>query len=162
MIDPSEKALPPQTSGKKGMLSNFFRWGLSICLLAYLYHIIDIDKTVAVIKSADIVTMIYVLITSVFIYFVIFLRWLVFVRALDLHVPGMVLLRYFFVGLFGNLFLPSSVGGDIIKVWGVCQYTPHKPKVIASVILDRLSGFAGIVIVATIAFIFGYRFINDF
>ena len=146
----------------KSFLSNFLRWGLSIALLGYLYHLIDIDKTIAVIKSADPVLVIYAFITFIFVMFLLLIRWFVFVKALGLKVPSKIMTRYFFIGLFGNLFLPSSIGGDVIKIWGVCQYTVEKPKVIASVLIDRLSGFAGIVIVATVAFIFGYRLINDF
>ena len=41
----------------------------------------------------------------------------------------------------------------MIKGLGLARETGHKPKVFASIVLDRLSGFAGIVILAAVAFL---------
>ena len=49
----------------------------------------------------------------------------------------------------------------MIKVLGVCRYTPQKPKVVACVLLDRLSGFGGMILVATVAYAFAYNMITD-
>ena len=93
---------------------------------------------------------------------VLLLRWRVFIKALDLKVSFLNTARYFFFGLFGNLFLPSAVGGDIIKMVGLCRKNPQqKPKVFASIILDRLAGYASIVTVAVVAFLFGHAMIGE-
>lgn len=145
----------------KELFSNILRYGLSIALLVYLYFKIDIAKTAAVVKSADMEYIGYALLVSGLIYVVILVRWWILIRALSLEVRFGQMTRYFFIGLFGNLFLPSSIGGDVIKVWGLCRHTSAKPKVVASVILDRLSGFGGIVVVAIISFAAGYKVVND-
>ena len=70
-------------------------------------------------------------------------------------------MRYYFAGLFGNLFLPSTIGGDILKIYGLCRNSTQKTRVVASVLLDRLSGFAAIVVVSVMALILGYRFLQE-
>lgn len=146
---------------KNNTLSLLLRVGLSAGLLWFIFSKIDLQKTFDVIKSADINYLVYAFIAFVAINLLILWRWTTFIRALDLPTPPMKIARFYFAGLFGNLFLPSSVGGDIIKIAGLCKNNDQKAKVVASVVLDRMSGFAAIIIVATIAFIFGHRLIND-
>jgi len=45
---------------------------------------------------------------------------------------------------------------------GLCQETSQKAKVVASVLLDRLSGFASIIIVSVGAFVIGFQHIKDY
>ena len=68
---------------------------------------------------------------------------------------------WFFIGLFWNLAPISTLGSDLIKGVGLSRETGHRPKVFASIVLDRLSGFAGIVILAAAAFLFGHGIIAN-
>ena len=47
------------------------------------------------------------------------------------------------------------------QAFGLCKSSTQKPRVVASILLDRLSGFASIAIIATLAFVLGYSYIND-
>jgi len=83
-------------------------------------------------------------------------------KALGLKAGRLSSTRWFFLGLFCNLAPISSVGSDVIKGLGLAEEIGgHKPKVFASIVLDRLSGFAGIVILAVVAFIFGHGIITN-
>ena len=145
----------------KNILSFVLRLGLSGLLLWYLFSKIDMEKTLDILRTADL-NYIY-LAGGIFLVCQSFLllRWFIFIKALKLEAHPLVVTRFFFIGLFGNLFLPSSIGGDLIKIIGLCKNSSQKPRVVASVLLDRLSGFASIVIVAVGAFIVGYRYVNE-
>jgi len=145
----------------KNILSFLARVVLSFALLFWLFKKIDIGKMINVLKTADLMYVGVALCVFLLINLILLIRWFVFIKALDLEVTFMDVVRNFFIGLFCNLFLPSAIGGDIVKTFGLCRTSSQKARVVASVILDRLSGFASIVLVATVAFIFGYRFIND-
>lgn len=145
----------------KNIVSFLLRFGVSAALLWWLSKQVDFEKTSAALKTADLNYFFLAFAVFFVIYFVLLLRWLVFVRALDLKVPLATLARYFAIGLFGNLFLPSSIGGDAIKIYGLCKHSAEKQKVVASVLLDRLSGYAGLVITASIACAFGYKLMNN-
>jgi glycosyltransferase 2 family protein len=145
----------------KNLLSLLFRIGLSGALLYYLFTKIDTTKTLEVLKSADLVYIFYGITLFMLIHGIVLWRWFIFIRAVDLTVSIKEVIRYFFIGLFGNLFLPSSIGGDVIKIIGLCKGSAQKSRVVASILLDRLSGFAGIVLVSTSVFFLGYKFVND-
>ena len=143
------------------ILSFLGRFGFSIVLLGYLFTKIDIEQTLTVLRSADLRYISFAFILFFGTIIIILVRWFIFVRALDLSVSTWTITRFFFIGLFGNLFLPSSIGGDLIKIWGLCKESPQKARVVASVLLDRLSGFVSIIVVAFCAFALGYSFVEE-
>jgi len=146
----------------KNLLSFVLRFGLSFLLLWFLFtKIIDIESTIEVLKSADVTNLIWAGLVFLLIHGFLLTRWNILIKALDLSVTFINIFRFFFVGLFGNLFLPSAIGGDIIKIVGLCKYSDQKPRVVASVLIDRLSGFGGMVFLAITMFILGYNMIDD-
>lgn len=152
----------PLPSRTKQHLSTFFRFAFSGLLLWYLYTKMDIQKTLEIFRTAEVSLLGFAFLIFLLCNIIILLRWTIVVRALGLKaVPFKVIVRYFFIGLFGNLFLPSAIGGDVIKAIGLCRYSPERSKALASILLDRLLGFAGIVLLAALALIFSYRLINE-
>ena len=145
----------------KNILNFIMRIGLSGALLFYIFSKIDVHKTKEILRAADFKYIFWAFLTFVSISFILLFRWKVFIKALDLNISGKDIVRYFFIGLFGNLFLPSAIGGDLIKIYGLCKKSTQKARVVASVLLDRLSGFTSIVLVAVTAFIFGYRYVQN-
>jgi len=55
-----------------------------------------------------------------------------------------------FVGLFYNLMLPSSVGGDVVKAVYAYKHSGKKIESATSILLDRLLGFVALIIMASI------------
>ncbi len=145
----------------KTILSFILRFGLSIGLLMYVFSKIDLAQTGEVLKSADPLYIILAAVAFLVVNGILLFRWFIITKALDLSVTGKNITLHYFYGLFGNLFLPTAIGGDLLKAFGLCKSSAQKPRVVASILLDRLSGFASIVIVAVLAFVFGYKYIND-
>ncbi len=143
-------------------LSIVFRVILSAGLLAFLYYRIDIEQTKEVVLASRVEYIFYAFGVYILIFGVILLRWITFIRAMDLQVPLFQVVRFHFFGLFFNPFLPTGIGGDIVKIIGLCAYTDEKSKVVGTVVLDRLVGFIAMVIVATVAFLSGFHLIKDF
>lgn len=66
------------------------------------------------------------------------------------------------VGLFFNLFLPSSVGGDVVKAYYAAKHSPGKKiQATTSIIMDRLMGFVALAILTMTAFAFYSRDNHD-
>ncbi len=146
----------------KNIFNFIVRIALSAGALWIVYRVIDVEKTIKVLKSSDLKYIGYGLLVFFITNIIILVRWFIFIKALDLKVSKVNVFRSYFIGLFGNLFLPSSIGGDILKILGLCKESSEKAKVVASVLLDRLSGFASIIIVSTCSFVIGFRYIQDY
>jgi len=132
---------------------------LSLALLAWLFMTIDFRHMWEVIRCADMRYMTAAGIIFFSINFLILWRWRILMKAVGLKAKRLPSTRWFFIGLFCSLFPISPVGSDVIRGLGLAQETGHKPKVFASIVLDRLSGFAGIVILAAVAFSFGHAIV---
>jgi len=128
---------------------------LSLILLAWLFVTIDFKHMWLVVKGADMRYMTAAGVIFFMINFLIIWRWRILMKAVGLKSRRLTSVRWFFLGLFCSLFPISPVGSDAIRGLGLAGETGHKTKVFASIVLDRLSGFAGIVILAAVAFLFG-------
>ena len=77
-------------------------------------------------------------------------RWRMLLHAAGVAVSIRSVVRQYFVGLFVNNFLPTTVGGDIAKVVYLGQEHGYRP-VAASVLIDRLLGLGMLAALATVA-----------
>lgn len=146
---------------QKNILNFLLRVVFSGALLVYISSKINWKETFEVLHSADIKFLILGVLFFLGLHLFLIARWMVLIRALGLDVSIRDVIRCFFMGLFGNLFLPTAIGGDIIKTVGLCNSSSQRPRVVASVILDRLSGFASMVIIATVAYLLGMKLVDD-
>ncbi len=143
----------------KNILSVLLPYFLSFALLAWLFYTNNYKQMWQTIKVSDKRYMIAAGIIFFLINFLVLWRWRILMKALGLKAKRLSSTRWFFLGLFFNLAPISTVGSDVIRGLGLAKETGHKPKMFASIVLDRLSGFAGIVILAVVAFIFGHGII---
>jgi len=76
------------------------------------------------------------------------LRWWLLMRSQSVFVGLWPAVRLIFLGLFYNNFLPGAVGGDLVRAWYVTRHTEKRFEAALSVVMDRLIGLAGTVIMA--------------
>ncbi len=147
----------------KKALVLFLRLGISILLLTLLFKFnkIEINKLAVDIKSADKLFLALGFLAFFLVHFFGFVRWLMLLRAAGIHIPVKRLVISFSGGAFFSIFLPSTIGGDLIRTADLAGYTKKAKEVIATVFLDRLSGYIGLVIVVIIALIFKSGLVMD-
>lgn len=124
---------------------------LSLGLLAWLFITIDYKHIWLAVKGSDMRYMSAAGIIFFFINFLIIWRWRILMKAVGLKAKTLSSLRWYFIGSFCNLAPISTVGSDVIRGLGIAQELGSKPKVFASIVLDRLSGFAGLVSAPVVA-----------
>jgi uncharacterized membrane protein YbhN (UPF0104 family) len=81
-------------------------------------------------------------------------RWQVIARPLGFHRPLRQLTGFYFIGMYFNLILPTSVGGDVVRAWYLDGYSGKRLAAFASVFLDRLSGLMVLLLMACVAVFF--------
>jgi hypothetical protein len=117
---------------------------------------------ISIIKKIDLFYFLIALFIFIFTYYLGILRWQVLLRGAQIVVPFSRVVLSYLMGLAVNLFVPSTVGGDLARGLDLSIYSSSsKPKVIATVILDRICGYIAVVIIASVSLIIGYKYIND-
>jgi len=75
-------------------------------------------------------------------------RWWYLMRHEALGVGLWTTIRLMYVGHFFNFFLPGATGGDVIRAYLVTRRTTGRAVAVATVLLDRFIGLAGMGILA--------------
>lgn len=70
-------------------------------------------------------------------------RWHLLLRVTDFDVTWGKTQRITFAGLFASNFLPTTIGGDVVRLAGAVQYRMDGAISAASLIVDRLVGMFG-------------------
>src|SRR5262249_35673261 len=60
---------------------------------------------------------------------------------------------YYFIGMYFNIILPTSVGGDVVRVWYLDSRSGRRWNAFLSVLLDRLIGLSALLALACLAVI---------
>ena len=88
-------------------------------------------------------------------------RWQRLLLAEGIRLPFGQLILVYFKASFFNLFLPTLIGGDIVRGYSIYRITQGHNASLASILADRLSGFAALVGIAMVALAVGYRQLRD-
>ncbi|MFH1458025.1 MAG: lysylphosphatidylglycerol synthase transmembrane domain-containing protein [Candidatus Omnitrophota bacterium] len=147
----------------KKIFSVVIRVSVSIILLVLLlkFNKIDMQKVLSEIKGLNKMALTFSFLIMLVGYVLCLFRWEMLLKALKIQLPLPRVVASFSGGLFFNLFLPSTIGGDLMRSIDLAAHTKRPKEVIATVFLDRLSGYIGLVILALSALIFGWRLIQD-
>jgi uncharacterized membrane protein YbhN (UPF0104 family) len=86
-------------------------------------------------------------------------RWQVLLQALDIQVPLGKLTYLYFLGAFFNLFLPTGMGGDAVKMAKLAQITGQVPESIGTTLVERATGLWVLFILALIALPFSAAYL---
>ena len=75
-------------------------------------------------------------------------RWWLLLRSQSIIIDWWAAVRLHFLGLFYNNFMPSSVGGDLVRAWYVTRHTEKKFEAALSVLVDRVIGLLSTLVIA--------------
>lgn len=77
-------------------------------------------------------------------------RWRVLLRAQNVDMPLKMLTASFLVATFFNNFLPSNIGGDVVRIGDTARAAGSKTLAATVVLLDRGIGLLGLILVAAL------------
>ena len=114
----------------------------------------EIVNAMRMIKVAD---LIWVMILFLISRLAVTLRWHVLLRSggVDIHLRDSMLLT--FTGLFATNFLPTTVGGDVLRLAGAMQMGFDRAVCLASIAADRLIGMLGMFMTVPIGLVYSWN-----
>ncbi len=81
-------------------------------------------------------------------------KWRPLLTVLQINIPLHRLLGVYYIGLFANNFLPSSIGGDALRIYHVAKDSGKTAEAAASVVGERLLASLALVFTAAAAMFF--------
>lgn len=83
-------------------------------------------------------------------------RWGILLAAQGIRLTAVSVFMYYIIGFFFNNLLPTTVGGDVVKVIYLKRNIGRGAAALVSVVLDRVMGIAGLVVVAAVSLALGW------
>jgi glycosyltransferase 2 family protein len=123
---------------------------VSLGLYAYIFSKVDIEHLWSIVKEANvwyfvIAIAVYVVVQAISAY-----RWYLLLQPLGMKISYLKLLSFYFLGMYFNFFLPTAIGGDVVRVYYLNKETKRLSASATSVFLDRDLGMAALLLMATI------------
>jgi uncharacterized membrane protein YbhN (UPF0104 family) len=146
--------LAPAEAGKaKRRWVMWLRIGASALMLAVLFRKVHLSsllpewnaRTFVLLAGGLVVTAIGIVLSAV--------RWGAVLNALGLRERIRTLLNHYLAGLFVGNFLPSTIGGDVLRVARQSANNGDRPGTFASVVLERLTGWVVLPLITLSAFV---------
>jgi uncharacterized membrane protein YbhN (UPF0104 family) len=132
------------------------RIGLSVCLLAWLMSRTNLDDLLTAFLDLSFFAWAVAFLMYLASQVISSIRWYFLAHALDFTGPWSIYLKYYFVGMYFNLFLPTSVGGDVLKMHFISRGEPKKLRATYSILADRLFGLTAMLLLGAGAVLIGH------
>lgn len=140
------------------MASQLAKVGVSAAALLLVVKEVDAASMTRVLSSADRTDVLAVIALYLIGQALTAWRWRMIAARVGFLEPLSDFVRYYFVGMFFNLFGPSTLGGDVVRALYLGAPAGRRAVAFHTVIFDRLSGLVMLVFVAVTAIALFGRF----
>jgi len=144
----TSEGIPERPSRARTLLVTAIKIVVSLGLLAVLFSRVDVSRLWSITRQASVPW----LSMALLLYFLMILtsavRWGVLLRAQHVNLPFTYLTNSFLVATFFNNFLPSNIGGDVIRVADTARAAGSKTLATTVVLIDRGLGVLGLALMA--------------
>ncbi len=121
---------------------------MSIALIAFLLHRMDLGRTAGVIGSLRAGYFALALATFAASLALGSVQWRKLLGVQDIHITAGKAVSYYYVGAFFNVILPSNIGGDVVRVYDVYRDSGKSNETIAATVTDRMLGLVALGLLA--------------
>ncbi|MGV8026726.1 MAG: YbhN family protein [Anaerolineaceae bacterium] len=142
----NENTDPLKTDENPKKQSSYWRWILTIAaigLFVYQFSHQDFQETFRIIKNMPLLTILGAIGLMICSRISIAARWNTLLKINDPKPKFKDTLRITFAGLFSSNVLPTSVGGDFVRLFMGMQAKLDPAYIASSLIMDRIIGFTG-------------------
>lgn len=123
---------------KKKLLTVILKITISIVILTVLIIFADINKILISLQNFNLkwLPLIFLLITLSVV--VSTFKWRILIKAQNVSISFLSLFGYYMSGLFFNNFMPSSIGGDGVRIYLTGKKTNNYSTAASSVVVERI------------------------
>lgn len=129
--------------------------GVSLALLIYLFWTTDRDALLVRVRGGDVLLFACAVALYAGMLAISTWRWRLLLQALGFPARLRDLTSSYLVATFFNNFLPSNIGGDVIRVRDGSKLTGSTTASLAVVAVDRILGLGALYLLALLAFVLG-------
>ncbi len=138
---------------KKGLIT-ILRFGISVILLILVIKLADLKKIVEVLKDFRQIWLLPIFLLIFLSVLISAVKWNTLMKAQGVAIRLLTVFQYYNCGLFFNNFLPSSIGGDGIRIFLAGKKTDNYSAAASSVVMERTIATVSLAFLGLVSSIF--------
>ncbi len=138
------------TTGSRFPLRWWLRIAATVVALALLAWWLPADDLWSAMRSVPLVTWPLAIATYLAAHLLGVMKWTMLVNTAGAALPVRTTIQAYYWGLFGNLFLPSIVGGDVVRAGVAMRQARSKSALVLGSLIDRVQDVVGLGLLAGI------------
>jgi uncharacterized protein (TIRG00374 family) len=139
----------------------FLRFFIGIILILLIGTVVDINEISSLLSDVQPGYIVVVLALITVDRFMMGVKWQVLLRAKDVHIPLGDVVKTYYIGNFLGFFLPPTVGGDVARALHMTKYERDMPKIVSSIVIERMVGFLALAVFSLLAVFVAMRSTNQ-
>jgi uncharacterized membrane protein YbhN (UPF0104 family) len=137
-----------QKSSRKSHLSLILRLAIAAAASWIIFKDLDFTQLAGTFRRLHITVLVLAVIAFALGQSMVGLRWWLVLMAQSIRVPLFFAIKLTFLGHFFSQFMPSSVGGDLVRAWYVSRHSDKKLQAALGVAVDRIVGLVSTFLLA--------------
>src|SRR4030043_1536911 len=133
---------------------------ISVALIILLLRLINISGMFSLLKRANLYYFILLLALVTVDRIFMAYKWHLLLKVKDKSISLFSAIKTYYIGTLAGFFLPTTVGGDMVRVLKLRSEKKSGTDVLSSVIMERILGFIASAILAPIAALFLISFLE--
>jgi glycosyltransferase 2 family protein len=89
-------------------------------------------------------------------------KWRILLKAKNIKISFLDTLRSYYIGTFWGIFLPSTIGGDVVRAYRVSGHIGSRKDIASSVVMERILGAVTGLMMSVICLLIAVVFIGVF
>lgn len=132
---------------RKKALQTGLKFAISIALMVWILQGVDLTETLAIIGSANVLILLFAFLFKLLGYYISAVRWRILLRAQGADATIPFLISSYWVGFFFNNILPSSIGGDVVRVYDSWRAGANRATALTIIFVDRFLGILALLMI---------------
>jgi uncharacterized protein (TIRG00374 family) len=145
LVRPAGAAAPAGADAQGGRRSNRLGWALAALILLGCVLFVDLDDIVRTLQRLTPVELVLLVAIATADRLLMGYKWALLLRMVEVRTPTARVMRFFYQASFTGSFMPSHVGGDVLRAWWVMRESVVSHPVFASLLVESVLGFAAAV-----------------
>ncbi len=137
-----------QRALKSKRLKFALRLGCTLLLFAFLFKSVPWSTVLTKLHNMDAGILLISLILGIFGVIISSYQWQSLLDAEQIHIDLRKLVNLYLVGIAFNHFLPTGMGGDVVKAYYVSREGRNSSGSTSAVIMSRVTGFFGMLLIS--------------
>ena len=130
---------------------------LAVALIMLLLREDGWTAVVNAMKQIDLLDLVWVALLFLVSRIAVVYRWHVLLRSGGVNIPLKDSTMLTFTGLFASNFLPTTIGGDVLRLAGAMKMGYDQAVCLASIVADRIIGMFGMFMVAPLGLVYSWH-----